>query len=77
MLNSERAQSEQVTAIPLADAGARIRIPEIAERLAIGRLAVYDLLKQGVIPGILLGKRWIVTRHAYMEWERSAGRKVA
>jgi excisionase family DNA binding protein len=51
----------------------RITIPEIAERLSIGRLAVYAMLEQRIIPGIRLGKRWIVTRHAYDQWERSAG----
>ena len=52
---------------------ARITIPEIAQRLAIGRLAVYSMLERGIIPGIRLGKRWIVTRHAYEAWERTAG----
>lgn len=54
---------------------ARITIPEIAKRLSIGRLAVYSLLERGVIPGIRLGKRWIVTRHAYEAWERTAGQR--
>ncbi|MCC6366887.1 MAG: excisionase family DNA-binding protein [Bryobacterales bacterium] len=52
---------------------ARITIPEIAQRLSIGRMAVYSMLEQGIIPGIRLGKRWIVTRHAYEQWERTAG----
>ena len=52
---------------------ARLSIPEIARRLEIGRLAVYDMLEQGIIPGIRLGRRWIVTRHAYEVWERSCG----
>jgi excisionase family DNA binding protein len=51
----------------------RITIPEIAQRLSIGRLAVYALLEQGIIPGIRLGRRWIVTRHAYEHWERTCG----
>jgi excisionase family DNA binding protein len=46
---------------------ARVTIPEIAKRLAIGRLAVYSMLEQGIIPAIRLGKRWIVTRYAYLE----------
>lgn len=55
------------------DRAGRITIPEIARRLGIGRLAVYKMLEQGVIPGIRLGRRWIVTRHAYEQWERTAG----
>jgi len=52
---------------------ARISIPEIAHRLNIGRTAVYALLEQRILPGIRLGRRWIVTRHAYEEWERTCG----
>jgi excisionase family DNA binding protein len=52
---------------------ARISIPEIARRLDIGRQAVYALLERGVLPGIRLGRRWIITRHAYEAWERTCG----
>lgn len=52
---------------------ARISIPEIARRLDIGRQAVYALLEQGRLPGVRLGRRWIVTRHAYDQWERTCG----
>ena len=52
---------------------ARISVPEIARRLDIGRLAVYSMLEQGIIPGIRLGRRWIITRHAYLTWERKCG----
>jgi excisionase family DNA binding protein len=51
----------------------RIPVTEIAGRLEIGRLAVYSMLEQGLMPGIRLGRRWIVTRHAYEQWERSCG----
>jgi len=51
----------------------RMSIPEIADRLSVGRLAVYTMLEQGIIPAIRLGRRWIVTRHAYEQWERTCG----
>lgn len=51
----------------------RITIPEIAKRLGIGRLAVYSMLEQGMIPAIRLRRRWIVTRHAYETWEAVCG----
>jgi excisionase family DNA binding protein len=51
----------------------RISVPEIARRLHIGRLAVYEMLEQGIIPGIRLGRRWIITRYAYEQWERTCG----
>jgi excisionase family DNA binding protein len=51
----------------------RVTVPEIAQRLGIGRLAVYAMLEQGIIPGIRLGRRWIITRHAYEQWERTCG----
>jgi len=52
---------------------ARLTVPEIAHRLGIGRIAVYAMLEQGIIPGIRLGRRWIITRHAYEQWERTCG----
>jgi excisionase family DNA binding protein len=48
-------------------------IPEIANRLSVGRLAVYTMLEQGIIPAIRLGRRWIVTRNAFENWERTCG----
>jgi excisionase family DNA binding protein len=51
----------------------RMSVPEIARRLAIGRLAVYAMLEEGILPGIRVGRRWIITRHAYEQWERTCG----
>jgi len=48
-------------------------IPEIANQLSVGRLAVYTMLEQGIIPAVRLGRRWIVTRHAFENWERTCG----
>jgi excisionase family DNA binding protein len=52
---------------------ARITVEEIARRLSIGRRAVYMMLDQGILPGIRLGQRWLITRHAYEQWERTCG----
>lgn len=51
----------------------RMSVPEIARRLNVGRMAVYAMLEQGIIPGVRLGRRWIITRHAYLAWERKCG----
>ena len=51
----------------------RISVLEIARRLNIGRLAVYALLEMGIIPGLRLGRRWIITRQAYLTWESTCG----
>jgi excisionase family DNA binding protein len=51
----------------------RISVLEIARRLNIGRLAVYSMLEKGIIPGLRLGRRWIVTRQAYLTWESTCG----
>jgi excisionase family DNA binding protein len=64
-------QSRPMTAANLV--AGRIFIPEIAKRLSIGRLAVYAMLEQGMLPGLRLGRRWIVTRQAYEQWERTCG----
>lgn len=52
---------------------ARMTVDEIARRLDIGRVAVYTMLEQKIIPAIRLGRRWIVTRHAFENWERTCG----
>ena len=52
---------------------ARMTVEEIAHCLDIGRMAVYAMLEQGLIPAIRLGRRWIVTRHAFENWERTCG----
>ena len=53
--------------------GNRMSVEEIARRLDVGRLAVYAMLEGGIIPGVRVGRRWIVTRYAYEEWERTCG----
>ena len=58
---------------PAMSPRARMTVEEIARRLDIGRLAVYTMLEQGIIPAIRLGRRWIVTRHAFENWERTCG----
>ncbi len=30
------------------------------------------MLERGIIP-VRLGRRWIITRHAYEQWERTCG----
>jgi excisionase family DNA binding protein len=58
---------------PTTNPPARMTVGEIAHRLDIGRLAVYTMLEQGIIPAIRLGRRWIVTRHSFENWERTCG----
>jgi excisionase family DNA binding protein len=61
----------------LSHESARITVPEIARRLGIGRLTVYGMLEQRILPGIRIGRLWIITRHAYLQWERTCGMRVA
>jgi excisionase family DNA binding protein len=62
--------------VPIERKSERITVPEIARRLNLGRQSVYAMLSQGVIPGLRIGRRWIVTRHAYEHWERTCGLKA-
>jgi excisionase family DNA binding protein len=55
---------------------ARMTVEEITRRLNIGRRAVYAMLEQGILPGIRLGQRWLITRHAYEQWERTCGMRI-
>lgn len=72
MLISEPPDTGRIREMSFERKG-RITVEEIASRLSIGRLAVYALLNRGEIPAIRLGRRWIVTRHAYEQWERTCG----
>jgi excisionase family DNA binding protein len=66
---------ENLTPVTPMNSCARITVPEIAQRLAIGPQSVYRMLEQGIIPGIRLGHRWIVGRYAYTQWERGDWRR--
>jgi excisionase family DNA binding protein len=57
-------------------ASSRISVQEIARRLAVGRMAVYAMLEKGIIPAVRLNRRWIITRHAYEQWERTCGMRA-
>jgi excisionase family DNA binding protein len=58
---------------PTSEPCGRISVLEIAKRLKIGRLAVYAMLEQGILPAVRLGRRWIITRRAYLAWEETCG----
>jgi excisionase family DNA binding protein len=70
------AESALRTGVLQEQLAGRISVPEITRRLDLGRLAVYAMLEQGILPGIRLGRRWIVTRHAYEHWERTCGTRL-
>ena len=55
------------------DAPARMTIDEIARRLAVGKYAVYKALKEGVLPGVMIGNRWMVSRIAFERWLKTCG----
>jgi excisionase family DNA binding protein len=73
-LASPSAKPQQHDAVsPNTAISVRISVPEIALRLNVGRVAVYRMLERGLMPGLRVGRRWIITRHAFEEWERTCG----
>ena len=50
-----------------------ITVPEISERLGICEESVYAMLKDGAIPNIRYGRRFIISRVAYERWEATIG----
>ncbi len=50
-----------------------ITVPEISERLGICEETVYDMLRDGSIPNIRYGRRFIISRVAYERWESTIG----
>lgn len=55
----------------------RLSVDEVAKHLGLGQQAVYAMLEQGKMPGIRVGRRWIITRLAYEKWEQSCGMSSA
>jgi excisionase family DNA binding protein len=70
------SESENLSEVRPGRLTNRISVPEIACRLEIGRMAVYAMLEQGLLPGIRFGRRWIVTRHAFEQWEKTCGART-
>ena len=56
---------------------ARITVPEICQRLALGERAVYGLLEAKIIPALRVRKRWVIARYAYEQWEKTFGQRNA
>jgi excisionase family DNA binding protein len=71
MRENETATTE--TGAKHARGGDRIRVAEIAERLDVGRLLVYDMLEARQIPAVRVGRKWIIARAAFERWLASAG----
>jgi excisionase family DNA binding protein len=46
---------------------------ETAKLLRISRGSCYEALKANVIPNVRVGKRFLVPRHALMEWLNGGG----
>ncbi|MGA2148231.1 MAG: helix-turn-helix domain-containing protein [Bryobacteraceae bacterium] len=52
-------------------------VDELARELGISRQSAYTALRQGKIPSIRLGKRFIIPRSAIAEWLRKPGEAQA
>lgn len=47
-------------------------VDELARELGLGRLTVYTALRNGTIPSIRVGKRYVLPRAAIADWLKSA-----
>ena len=57
----------------LMNAQSRVTVEEITHDLGLGRITVYKMLAERVIPNIRVGRAYLVTRHAYEEWKKTVG----
>lgn len=46
---------------------------DIAKLLHVGQSRVYEMLNQGIMPGLKLGRRWRVSTRKFFEWLETAG----
>lgn len=51
----------------------RITVEEATQPLNAGRLAVYSMPEAAILPGIGVGRRYIIARRAFEKWERTRG----
>jgi len=51
-------------------------VDELAAELRISRQSAYKALRNGAIPSIRLGKRFIIPRAAIAEWLKNAGGRL-
>jgi excisionase family DNA binding protein len=51
-------------------------VDELAADLGLSRQATYAGLRHGTIPGIRIGKRFVIPRAAIAGWLRTAGGQV-
>lgn len=49
-------------------------VQEVAKMLPIGKTRIYQLLAEGAIPSIRLGRKFIVPMKRFDEWLDSGGR---
>jgi len=52
-------------------------VEQLAAELGISRATAYVGLRNGTIPAIRLGKRFVIPRAAISEWLRNAGKEKA
>ena len=57
------AQTSNATTIPRL-----LRVPEVADILAISELEVRRALREGVLPGVRVGCRWRLSQRALAEF---------
>lgn len=43
-------------------------IQEVAELLGISRSYAYELVRNGTIPALVLGKKWVVPKEKFNNW---------
>jgi len=53
-----------------------LKVPEVAKILRIGRAKAYDLVREGVIPSIKMGKSIRVPMQGLINWMEQDGRKM-
>jgi excisionase family DNA binding protein len=51
-----------------ADQGATISPEEVADRLGYSRKRIYQFLEAKQIPGLKIGKKWIINRREFDDW---------
>jgi excisionase family DNA binding protein len=54
-----------------------LRVPELAERFGLPTACVYRLLREGVIPGVYIGRSVRIDEDQLKDWIEQGGQRFA
>jgi excisionase family DNA binding protein len=68
----QRVQEEQTPRVPVDRLSDVLDVEMTAQLLTVSADTVYDLLKNGDLPGWKVGRKWMTTKATVLRWMESS-----